>query len=94
MRTQFTSHGDTAMTIAYDDVVTGMRQCRTFSLRGDRVQELLSSDVVHRVHESLAASGTPLLATADNFHAVLAAQFMMMMQADRKAVALTVIQAD
>ena len=83
MRTQFTSHGDTAMTIAYDDVLTGLRKSRTFVLDGDHVQELVSIEA----HDSLAASGPTLMATAANFQAVMCAQFMMAIQADSKTAA-------
>ena len=87
MRTKFTRGGDDGVTIEYDDM-TGLRQRRTFVLNGDQVQEMVSIDM----HDSLAASGAPLMATASNFHAVMCAQFMMMQQADRETAAPTATQ--
>ena len=89
MKTQFTRGGDDGVTIEYDDM-TGMRKRRTFVLNGDQVQELTSI----QAHDSLAAIGAPLVANTSNFHAVMCAQFMMMMQADQKAAALAAIQPD
>ena len=84
MRTKFTAHGAGDITIEYDDVMSGLRQCRTFSLQGAYVYELLSVNTSQQVCEMLASRGNALMASAKNFDKVVRAEFKKMMADDKK----------
>ena len=86
MRTKFTTHGDTGITVEYTDFISGLQECRTFAFTGSYVYELLSADTSRQVCKLLSSQGATLMANAKNFHTVIRAEFAKMM-ADSKKIA-------
>lgn len=78
LKAKFTENGLEGMTIEYDDPMSGLRTCRTFSLRGSYVYELLSADKSIQMFEGLSSSGIPLLARNRNFHEVIRYEYRKM----------------
>lgn len=86
-KAKFTTHGSGAVTVEYDDVMSGLRQTRTFASYGRYVYELMGATGKERqICKGLSHSGETLMVheAGENILPIIRREYLRMRRADLK----------